>query len=223
MLVGSGDDVCKLSQDQSAAPINTAGYYCIDPGNNNADYPDRNDKQGTQNKNIVQDGKTDKVAGGGAFGNVRLLLTFDFALSPNFLLGLHGGVILNSYPGTAAQNDGKFSALGPVHLEGRATYVIGRDGVMRPGVGAYLMGGFGYAQSTARVGVSVREQGSPQNKQVDAWAIGGPIFFTVGGGLRYGLSSRAALLIGPRLNFAFGNGLGFFPSTGLEGGIQFGL
>jgi hypothetical protein len=225
MLVGSGDNVCKLSQDKNAAPINDAGYYCADPNNGNADYPDRNDPQGNQNKAIVQDGKTDKVAGGGAFGNVRILLSIDYAFNPNFMAGLRGGVIVNGYPGTAASNDGKFSALGPVHLEARATYLIGKDALLKPGVAPYIMGGVGYSQFTARVGVSVREQGTPQNKQVDAWAIGGPIFFSLGGGIRYalGAAARAALLIGPRINVALGNGLGVFPSGGIEGGIQFGL
>jgi hypothetical protein len=218
MLVGSSDDVCKLNQD--ASPMNSSGYYCMDGG---SDYPDRNDKQGTQNQSIVRDGKTDKVAGGGAFGNVRLLVALDYALNANLLLGLRAGLIVNAYPGTAAQNDGKFSALGPVHLEARATYVIGNEALMKPGIAGYLMGGAGYAQYTAKVGVSVRESTSPTNKQVDAWAIGGPLFLTLGGGLRYAFSSRAALLFGPRVNIALGNGLGTFPSAALEGGMQFGL
>jgi len=223
MLVGSADNVCKLSQDRSAAPLNDAGYYCVDPDNGNADYPDRNDPQGAQNKAIQQDGKTDKVAGGGALGNIRLLVSIDYALNMNFLVGMRAGLILLAYPGTAAQNDGKFSALGPVHIEGRATYVIGKEALAKPGVAGYIMGGFGYAQYTARVSVSVRETGSPTNKQVDAWAIGGPFFFTLGGGLRYALSPRFALLVGPRVNFALGNGLGVFPSAGLEIGAHFGL
>jgi hypothetical protein len=220
MLLGSADNVCKLSQDKAAAPLNDAGYYCVDGSN---DYPDRNDPQGTQNKAILIDGKTDKVAGGGAFGNVRLLVSLDYALSMNFMLGLHAGLILNTYPGAAAQNDGKFSSLGPGHVELRATYFIGKDALVKPGVGAYIMLGAGYAQFTSKVAVSVREQGAPQNKQVDAWAIGGPIFAAVGGGLRYGFSPRAAFLIGPRANLALGNGLGVFPSAGLEAGLQFGL
>ena len=85
------------------------------------------------------------------------------------------------------------------------------------------MGGIGYGQYTTKVSVSVRETGNPQNKNVDAWAIGGPLFFTVGGGLRYAFSPRAAFLFGPRVNFALGNGLGVFPSMGLEAGVQFGF
>jgi hypothetical protein len=218
-LVGSADDVCKLDKT-TATPINSGGYYCMDGG---ADYPDRNDKAGTQNNNIEAPSKADKVAGGGAFGNVRILISLEYALNPNFLLGFRGGLILNAYPGTAAQNDGKFSALGPIHLEGRATYLIGKDALMKAGVAPYIMGALGYAQYTAKVGVSVRENPSPTNKQVDAWAVGGPFFVSLGGGIRYAFSPRAAFLFGPRVNFALGNGLGTFPSAALEAGMQFGF
>ena len=219
MLVGSADDVCKL--DQSASPINTAGYYCVN--SDGTDYPDRNDRTGTQNKNIVQDGKTDKVSGGGTLGNIRLLLSVDFALSANFMLGVRGGLILNTYPGVAASNDGKSSALGPVHLEARGTYIIGKDALLKAGLAPYAMGAAGYGQFTGKVGVSVRETGTAGTKQVDAWSIGGPLFFALGGGIRYAFSPRAAFLGGPRINFALGNGFGLFPSMGLEAGMQFGF
>ncbi len=221
ILVGSAENVCLLTQDRNAAPLNDGGYYCVNP--DGSDYPDRNDPTGTQNKSIVRDGKTDKVAGGGTLGNIRLLASLDYALNANLLAGLRAGIILNNYPGAAAANDGKASMLGPVHLELRGTYVIGKDALMKTGVAGYVMGGLGYGEISGRVSVSVREAGQTAAKQVDAWAMGGPIFATVGGGVRYSLSPRAALVGGPRLNIGFGNGLGLFPSVGLEAGVQFGL
>ena len=219
-LVGSADDVCKLSQDQNASPLNGAGYYCVDSGGN--DYPDRNDHTGAQNASIVKDGKTDKVSGGGTFGNIRLLLSFDYAFTANIMAGVRAGVILLRYPGSAASNDGKASSLGPVHLEVRGTYVIGKDALAKAGVAPYVMVAAGYGEFSGKVAVSVRETGTAGTKQVDAWALGGPVFAAVGGGIRYAFSPRAALLFGPRVNFAFGNA-GLTPSFGLEAGMQFGF
>jgi hypothetical protein len=221
MLVSSGDDVCKLSQDQNAAPINGGGYYCYDSSASN-DYPDRNDRVGTQNKAIVQDSKTDKVAGGGAFGNVRLLLTVDYAITSFLMAGIRGGIVLNAYPGAAASNDGKSPSI-PLHVEGRVTGFFVKDALAKTGVAPYAMAAVGYGQTNAKVSVSVREQGQPGNKNVDAWAIGGPMFASIGGGIRYALTPKFAFLGGPRVNFAFGNGLGFFPSAGIEAGAQFGF
>jgi hypothetical protein len=219
-LVGSADDVCKLSQDAAAAPLNTAGYYCVDSGG--ADYPDRNDRSGQQNLAIVKDGKTDKVSGGGTLGNLRLLLSLEYAFSANILAGIRGGIILLRYPGTAAANDGKASQLGPVHIEARGTYVIGKDALAKAGTAPYIMVAAGYGEFSGKVAVSVRETGVTGTKQVDAWALGGPIFAALGGGIRYAFSPRAALLAGPRLNLAFGNA-GVTPSFGLEAGMQFGF
>ncbi len=219
-LVGSADDVCKLSQDAAAAPLNGAGYYCVDSGG--ADYPDRNDRSGQQNLAIVKDGKTDKVSGGGTIGNVRLLLSLEYAFTANLLAGVRGGIILLRYPGTAAANDGKASQLGPVHIEVRGTYVIGKDALAKAGVAPYIMVAAGYGEFSGKVAVSVRETGVTGTKQVDAWSLGGPIFAAVGGGIRYAFSPRAALLAGPRVNLAFGNA-GVTPSFGLEAGMQFGF
>ncbi len=219
-LVGSAEDVCKLSQDAAAAPLNTAGYYCVDSGG--SDYPDRNDRSGQQNINIVKDGKTDKVAGGGTIGNVRMLLSLDVAITANILAGVRAGIILLRYPGAAAANDGKASQIGPVHIEVRGTYLIGKNPLGKAGLAPYVMVAAGYGEFSGKVAVSVRETGVTGTKQVDAWSVGGPVFAAVGGGIRYAFSPRAAFLVGPRVNFAFGNA-GLTPSFGLEAGMQFGF
>ncbi len=219
-LVGSADDVCKLSQDKAALPLNSAGYYCIDSGGN--DYPDRNDPQGTVNRAILSDGKTDKVSGGGTLGNVRLLVSVEYAFSANVLAGVRAGLIVLRYPGVAAANDGKASQLGPVHLEARGTYVIGKDALAKQGLSPYVMVAAGYGEFSGKVAVSVRDTTKPGTTQVDAWALGGPVFGALGGGIRYGLSPRAAFVGGLRVNLAFGNA-GVTPSVGPEAGIHFGF
>ena len=215
-LLSSADNVCKLGQD--ATPINTSGYYCTNPGG--TDYPNRGDSKGVENSNIVLN-KSDKVSGGTTLGNIRILATFDFALNQNILLGARVGYNLLTYPGTAAVNDGKASSIGFLHLEARGTYLIGKDPLTRAGMAGYVFVGAGYSEFTGKVSVTVVENGSNANKAVDAWSTGGPVFASIGGGIRYAISPRAALLGGPRLNFAFGNN--FAPSAGLEAGVQFGF
>ena len=216
-LLSSADNVCRLNNSDKT-PLNSAGYYCTNP--NGTDYPDRNDKNGTENKNIVAD-KSDKVSGGSALGNIRVMLTFDYALNTNFMIGGRLGYNLLTYPGAGATNDGKASSIGFLHLEARATYLIGKDALLKTGMAGYVFLGAGYSEFTGKVGVTVVEQGQNQNKSVDAWLIGGPVFASLGGGIRYAISPRAAILGGPRLNFAFGNT--FAPSAGLEMGVQFGF
>ena len=107
-------------------------------------------------------------------------------------------------------------------------FAIGADAGLRTyrrwsgaGMAGYAFLGAGYSEFTGKVSVTVVENSANGGKSVDAWSMGGPIFASLGGGIRYAISPRAALLGGPRLNFAFGNN--FAPSAGLEAGVQFGF
>ncbi|HVJ92758.1 MAG TPA: hypothetical protein VM580_23315 [Labilithrix sp.] len=223
-FVPSAEDVCKVhplnAQDTNTVPtpINDSNYYCT--RSDGTDYPSRTDR--TENDSIVlsRDRGSDKVSGGGALGNVRLMLTLDYALTSNFLLGARLGLVLNNYPGSEAEVDGKRFAV-PLHLEVRATYVFGKDALFKKGIAPYAFGGAGIGQFETRVPVQVIEtpQGAPARKRdVDAWHIAGPAFITVGGGARYTINSRFALSLGLRANFAFLNA--FAPSIGPELGGQ---
>lgn len=231
-LVPSADDVCKLNppSDPSAPlqPINSSNYYCT--ASDGTDYPYRplnaNDAntnpRGKENDRLVL-GTSDKVSGGGAFGNIRVMATIDYALNLNILLGARLGYVINTYPGQAAKDDGK--SFPPIHLELRGTYLIGQDALLKK-VAPYVMVGAGISTFETSVKVSVVENPVPGStaktaKDVDAWQLAGPAFFTFGGGARIGLSDRAAFMLGARVNLAFGNA--FAPSFGPDVGIVFGF
>jgi hypothetical protein len=216
-LVPSADDVCKL--DNTAFPINSANYYCVK--SDGSDYPSRTDKAGAENKRLNV-GTSDKVSGGGAFGNVRILASVDYAINMNLLVGARLGYVLNTYPGQAAKDDAK--TFPPVHLELRGTYLFGQDALLKK-VAPFVMVGGGVSTFETAVKVSVVETDPATNlksaKDVDAWQLAGPIFLTFGGGARVGLSERAGLMLGARVNLAFGNA--FAPSFGPDVGIVFGF
>ncbi len=238
-LLGSADDVCKLNP-LNAEPINSGGYYCVN--GDGSDYPFRPSAGDHGNQNAaIQLGKDDKVQGGIAPGNIRVMVSVDYAINNNLLAGVRLGYVLNTYPGSAASNDGKTFA--PVHLEARATYVIGKDALMLPGARPYVFFGAGASEFDSSVGVSVSECpnsptmmptlpcGSPPTKSVNAWQIGGPLFVAAGGGVRLALGSkdpgapppRSAILVGAKLTGAIGGSAGFLFIPAPELGFQFGF
>jgi hypothetical protein len=230
-LVPSADDVCKLNPPNDPAaplqPINQSNYYCVQA--DGTDYPYRPispadataNPRGRENTNLVV-GTSDKVSGGGAFGNIRIMASIDYAINLNILLGARLGYVLNTYPGQAAKDDGK--SFPPVHLELRGTYLIGKDALTKK-VAPYVMVGGGISTFETAVKVSVVETVPATNakiaKDVDAWQLAGPAFITFGGGARIALSERAAFMLGARINLAFGNA--FAPSAGPDVGIVFGF
>lgn len=262
-IISQQDDVCKLhprdvtyplpdqrrtlgnDKDTSALPVNDAGYYCVK--GDGSDYPFRptgdkgvQDAQARNENDAIVIGKdSDKVRSSGtAIGNIRIMASFDYGVTPNILVGARAGVVLLTYPGEAAGIDGKrFGA--PIHLEARGTYLIGKDalapgGGLLPGFAPYVNAGLGISTFEAKVpnGVAVAEKvdgngqpdpksGIEKSRQVEAWAITGPFFITFGAGVRYAVTPNIALMGGPRVNFAFGNTL--LPTIGPELGAQFGF
>jgi hypothetical protein len=179
-FVPSTDDACKLRGD--ATPLNGENYYCT--RDNGTDYPSRIDA--TENAAILAtDGgtaRTDRVSGGGAFGNVRILVSVDYAATENLLLGGRIGLVLNNFPGTEAGVDGnRFNT--PLHAEARATWVFGPQALFRPGLSPYVFGGAGLGHVETRVAVQVTEArtGRPSvSRDVDAWHLAGPWFVALG-------------------------------------------
>jgi len=234
-LVPTAKDVCKLNppSDPSAPlqPVNSSNYYCTN--SDGSDYPFRpaNAQEGAtslgkQNDRLVV-GTSDKVSGGGAFGNVRVMAAVDYALTLNVLLGARAGFVLNTYPGQAAKDDGK--AFPPLHLELRGTYLIGKDALIQK-FAPFVMAGGGISTFETAVKVTVVEDAdalaTPPTtgktaKDVDAWQLAGPGFVTFGGGARLLAGERVAFMLGARVNLAFGNA--FAPSFGPDLGIAFGF
>ncbi len=230
-LLPSADDVCKLNPSNGPnplTPVNDSNYYCTLTGSSD-DYPYRptstadvqNNPRGHENDNLVK-GTSDKVSGGGAFGNIRVMVSFDYAVNNNLLVGARAGYVLLTYPGQAAKDDGK--TFPPIHLELRGTFLLGKDALTQK-LAPYVMAGGGISTWDASVKVSVVEQNAgaatKTARDVDAWHLGGPAFITAGGGVRLGLNEKMALMGGLRLNLAFGNS--FAPSVGPEVGFLFGF
>ena len=233
-FIPSADDVCKLNPPSGPNPLlPTSGksYYCV--ASDGSDYPYRPanaadamlNPRGQENSRL-KSGVSDKVAGGGAFGNVRVLLSADYAVNMNVLIGVRLGVVLLTYPGRAAKDDAKAFPVPWLHAELRGTYLIGEDALLKK-LAPYLMVGAGVATFDASVKVSVVEQppsppgGAKTQRDVEAWHLAGPAFITFGGGARIAITPRAALMGGLRVNLAFGNE--FAPSLGPELGVVFGF
>jgi hypothetical protein len=220
-FVPSTNDVCKLRND--ATPLNGENYYCT--RDNGTDYPSRVDA--TENAAILATeggtARTDRVSGGGAFGNVRVLVSVEYAATENLLLGGRIGLVLNNFPGTEAGVDGNRFG-NPLHAEARATWVFGPEALFQPGIAPYVFGGGGIGRVETRVGVQVTEvrRGSPSvSRDVDAWHLAGPWFVAVGGGARYTILPRYAIALGLRGTLALGHATA--PSLGPELGVQMGF
>jgi hypothetical protein len=225
-FVPSADRVCTLNPPNvpnPLVPVNTNNYYCTT--SDGSDYPYRpvstsdSNPRASENSNLRND-VNNSVGGGGALGNVRLMLSADYAINMNLLLGLRLGYVLRTYPGDAAGVDGK--SFPPIHVEVRGTYLFGKDALAQT-LAPYAMAGAGVSTFEAPVKVTVVETTTTGDvsKEVDAWHLAGPGFVTVGGGVRVGFSARAALMAGLRVNFAFGHD--FAPSLGPELGVAFGF
>lgn len=235
-FVPSAERVCSINPPPPAPndrqPINDKNYYCA--AKDGSDYPyrpeDANNPRVNEWRNL-QENVSNRVSGGTAVGNIRVMAALDYAAAPNILIGARFGFVLNRNPAPSAGVDGKNFA--PIHLELRGTYVFGQDPLSKKGFAPLVFVGAGVSTFEAAVKVSVVESAPPREgstcpantdrhcQDVDAWHMAGPGFFTLGGGGRYAFSPRAALMGGLRFNLAFGNSTQ--PSVGPELGVQFGF
>jgi hypothetical protein len=237
-FVPTSTNVCNLitGADPSdgrppATPKNDNNYYCIAP--DGKDYPqgDR-DAQGrvtgeVENQSIpVDQERSNRIDSGITPGQLRFMVSFDYAATKNFLVGARVGFSVLNYPGVSAGLDGNRYGLAPLHLEARGTLVIGKDALAKAGFAPYVMLAGGLASYEASVAVQVKRVDpstkSPiEPKNVQAWKVGGPGFFSVGAGGRYAINPKFALMGGLRANFAIG--AGFTPSIAPEIAAQVGF
>ena len=216
-FVPSATNVCKLNKE--AKPANDANYYCTEPDGSDP-YPGNDPATGKPSaaKNDAITAKNNFVEGGTALGQLRMMLTFDYAITKNFLLGARFGVgLLNQYPGGRADNQ-----FAPIHAELRGTAVFGKDALAKAGLAPYGFLGAGVSSFESKVQVQVFQPGS---KIVDAYAVGGPAFVNLGGGVRYQLKASekvfVALIGGLKFGIAIGNNV--MPHIGPEIGVQIGF
>lgn len=216
------NDACLLNQS-SAAPANSAGYYCTNP--NGSDFPTR--VSGGQNASLIP-GEAGAVGGGLQPGDLRALFAIDYALSPTILVGARLGYVLNSYP-TSGQAVHDHQAFGSkIHFEVRGTYVFGDAPLTHEGFAPTVFLAAGAAEFDGHTTslVSMKEMSTLGSvivtQPVSVWRMNGPWFLALGGGARYQLSPRAAFNAVVRANAAFG-GAGALLTFGPEIGFQYGF
>ncbi len=231
-FIPSASKVCSLTpkdQPGEGRPLVDTGYYCTSDGKN---YPLRGSDggDGSDNAAIDPNQKGNSVSGGlAAATNFPLLLTGDYAINANLLVGARLGIVLGGYDATAAKSDGKRFAAAPLHIEGRATYLLGKDALMKKGFAPMFFGGLGASTFEPSVPVSVKTNEYSLNGEtkpagttkVTAYYMGGPFFVNAGGGGRFAVTENVALTGAVRLNAAFGNG--FLFSATPEIGAQIGF
>jgi hypothetical protein len=183
-MLPAANDVCLLG----ASATSSSGYTCTSA--DGTDYPTRADR--SQNDLIVV-GRADSVSGGLATGNRRLGISVDLAVTENLLVGARVAYVLGRPPG-AAPADGAFS---PLHLELRATYVLGERPLSTSGFAFYALAGTGLAEFDGHVSVTVVEQGVSGARTVEAWKAESPLFVTAGLGVRWAMTPSAAILVAP--------------------------
>lgn len=236
-FLSAAQSVCSLNTT-SALPVTT--YACTIGGN---DFPGKN---AALNSSIPHGAdQPDAVNGGLSPGNARILASFDYALSQNFLVGARAGVVLLAYPGS------ELSAFPPLHLEARATLVIGKDALTTKGFHPVLFVGGGVSQFSTSVSLGVNKctsNGMPNSPPVApvaataamgggtvcatgtnvegsgfAWQVGGPGFASPGGGIRWIIADRVAATLNVNFVLAFGGSVGFLFAPSPELGVQIGF
>jgi hypothetical protein len=209
LSLSTASDVCR--RGPTGVPINSAGYYCYD-SNAGADFPTQ-----ATNSNLALAGTT---SGGVQLGNVRVLLAFDYALTPNVLAGGRLGYVFNAYRGSDAAKAGH--AFPPLHIEGRATYLFGRAPLVHAGFSPMGFFGLGLSEFDGHQATNVTFKNGMAPQVVDAWLTDAPFFLVFGAGARYQFSPRAAVTGALRLNLVIG-GNGFMPTYGPEFGVLYGF
>jgi hypothetical protein len=213
-------DVCR--RNPNGAALNSQGYYCYDPGAG-AEFPSSPALNG-----LLQSGGAGTAKGGILPGNVRILLSFDYALTANFLAGVRAGYVFGTFPGSTAAH------FAPVHLEARGTYLLGNAPLSHEGIAPMGFVGLGlsefdghqstcvsYMGSTKAVGCPQPPPTAPRlPNQVDVYLTDAPFFVALGLGVRYQFGRRVALLGALKLDLAIG-GNGLLPTFGPELGGMF--
>jgi len=218
----SSANACALT-DPGGAPINHSNLYCTNP--DGSDFPSR-DAMGRTNNMAIQapGGNAGHIGGGLQAGDVRLLLSADYALKPQLLVGGRIGYVANAYSGSAASKDGRAAGF-RIHVEARATYLFGVDPLAHAGFAPMAFAGLGLAEFDGHTGSLVTESFPPPqppvSQPVNVWLTSGPFFLLVGGGVRYQFSPRAAFTGALRINMAVGNGVLF--TYGPEIGFAYGF
>jgi hypothetical protein len=220
-LIPSGQDVCALSASGSGPLGDNPGYGCVDPSTG-ASFPGTGPLGPGTNQQILKTsvGGGDDVDGGLAPGNLRVLASFDYAVSMNVLLGARAGYVAFTDP-VSDHGQGVGPTFPAFHLEARLTYLIGHDALTEMVISPMLLIGAGVGEFDADESTQLLEASQKQALKENAWLTAGPLFALAGGGVRILLSPRIAATGALKLEAAFGTR--FLPGIAPELGVQFGL
>jgi hypothetical protein len=200
----------------AGTPNNSENVYCTNL--DGTDFPSR----ANQNQNsLLVPGSAGESGGGIQRGEARIMVSFDYALSPNLLVGARLGFSLFVYPGEAAYNEGhayRFAG-SRLYWDARGTYVFG--GGVTSTIAPMIFAGLGMASfdtsTSSQITLSDGSGGT-----VNMWQNNGPFFILLGGGLHYMITDSLGGTIGLRVNGSFGTN-GFVPTFGPELGLQYGF
>lgn len=168
-----------------------------------------------------------KISSGFALATQRILLGFDYAATPELLVGIRAGYALSGGP-TQETARSKGAAFIPVHAEGRLAYWFG--GAHRGGFRPYAQLGGGLAQIDAKVKVDIVDTqviaacasrgttvGSGCLRQtLNAWRKTGTVFGSAGFGALIATGDNSGFIVE-------GRGLFLFPVTGTSLSAQLGF
>jgi hypothetical protein len=234
-LMPSADNVCirNTANNGPAQPGNP--YVCYDTSFG-ASFPGNTAASGALNSSVdhsdPQSVRFDYVNGGFAHGPLTLSLAFDYALSPNLLVGARAGYELLTYPGTIPG-----PAFPSFRIEARFTYLLGENAINKS-FAPVLFGGLGAGEFDAYVPTTVvlgmggagsppsGFQSGPPGYPENAWVTAGPFFANVGGGARFAFGpevKKIALTGLVKLQGAFGGTAGFLPGVAPELTFQMGF
>jgi hypothetical protein len=173
-----------------------------------------------QNSHLVP-GAAGHSDGGIQFGDVRVMASFDYALNPSLLVGARLGYVFNAYTGQSAVS-AKRAISTPLHIEARATLLIGHQPLMHTGLAPMVFAGLGYSEFDVHSAGVISLDNVAGQQPVNLWLTDAPFFLTAGGGIRYAFSLRAAFTAAVRANLVIG-GNGVVPAFGPEVGILYGF
>src|SRR5258708_39799156 len=134
MNVPWGEDLCGRNVG-TGRPINADNLYCrtLD----GVDFPPASVSNGVDGSLGTGPGQGGHSGGGLQLGDVRYVVSIDYALTGNMLLGARFGGVANRYRGNDAVRDGR--AFGPpIHAELRATWVLGHDPLVGTGAAPFV-------------------------------------------------------------------------------------
>ncbi len=212
-VLPGGKDVCSrtttIVNNMPLGSQTDPNWACTSDTPEGLDFPNQ-----TDNTTLVA-GKAGNVSSGVQPANVRVKVTFDYAITQNLLVGAALGYVAGTYPGGIQVH------FPPIHLEVRGTWVFGSEPLSHAGFAPFVLVAAGVAEYDANLTILVSQSTFAGQRPVEAWHVGGPAFIAVGGGARFAFSPRAAFSLGVRATMGFGTST--FPAFGPEIAFQVGL